>query len=76
MFFLHMKDEQDEVLVDWFNELNSKYCVNIKYICCDNAWGKGPTATLKRKMGQRSNSSLQPQTCPNRMVLWNVYSLG
>ena len=32
-----MKGEQIEVLIDWFNELKSKYCIKIKYICCDNA---------------------------------------
>ena len=32
-----MKDEQVEVLVDWFDELKSKYSISIKYICCDNA---------------------------------------
>ena len=36
-FFLHMKDGQFEVLIDWFDELKSKYCIEIKYICCDNA---------------------------------------
>ena len=36
-FFLHIKDEQIEVLIDWFNELKSKYCIKIKYIHCDNA---------------------------------------
>ena len=35
--FLHMKDEQDEVLVDWFDELKSKYSIDVKYICFDNA---------------------------------------
>ena len=32
-----MKDKQIEVLIDWFNELKSKYCTEIKYIHCDNA---------------------------------------
>ena len=27
-FFLHMKDKQIEVLIDWFDELKSKYCIN------------------------------------------------
>ena len=36
-FFLHMKDGQVEVLVDWFDELESKYSINVKYIHCDNA---------------------------------------
>ena len=34
-----MKDEQVEVLVEWFDELKLKYStpINVKYICCDNA---------------------------------------
>ena len=35
-----MKDEQVEVLVDWFDELKSMYCINTKYIHCDNAGEK------------------------------------
>ena len=35
-FFLHMKDEQVEVLIDWFDELKSKYNINIKCIHYDN----------------------------------------
>ena len=36
-FFLHTQNEQVEVQVDWFNELESKYIINVRYICCDNA---------------------------------------
>ena len=32
-----MKDEQFEVLVDWFDELESKYIINVKYIHCNHA---------------------------------------
>ena len=32
-----MKDEQVEVLAHWFDELKSKYCINVKYIHCDNS---------------------------------------
>ena len=31
--FLHTKDEQVEVLVDWFDELKLKYSIDVKYIC-------------------------------------------
>ena len=35
--FLHMKNEQVEVLVDWFDELESKYSISVRCIHCDNA---------------------------------------
>ena len=45
-----MKDEQVEVLVDWFDELESKYSIHVKYIDCDNGGeNKALQQPLKRE---------------------------
>ena len=49
-FFLHMKNEKVEVMVDWFDELDSKYSIKVKCICCNNAGeNKPPQQQLKRE---------------------------
>ena len=50
-----MKDEQVEVLVDWFNEFESKYSINVKYIHCDNP---GENKTLQQQL-KKDGSKIQ-----------------
>ena len=50
-----MKDEQVEVPVDWFNEFQSKYSINVKYIHCDNA---GENKALQQQL-KKDGSKIQ-----------------
>ena len=50
-----MKDEQIEVLIDWFDDLKSKYCIDIKYIHCVNA---GENKALQSQL-KKARSKIQ-----------------
>ena len=73
-FFLHTKDEQVEVLFGWFDELESKYSINVKYICCDNAGeNKPPQQQLKREGLKIQFKFMSPDTPQQNGVVECVF---
>ena len=61
-FFLHTKDEQVEVLVDWFNELESKYSINVRYIHCNNV---GENEALQQQLNREGSKIPFEFTAPD-----------
>ena len=65
-----MIDKQVKVLIDWFNELKSKYCIKIKHLHCDNAGSNNALQQQLRKEGSKIQFKITALDMPkqNRIV--------
>ena len=61
-----MKDEQVEVLVVWFDELKSKYCINAKYIHCEIAEENKALQQQLKKDGSKIQFKFTPPDTPHQ----------